>query len=57
MCEGEYIMSSIISKEPFRFSYNVPSLDWYTTKDVEINWDDYSYFKLELSFYKCSTTN
>lgn len=34
-------------KEHFCFSYNTPTLDWYTTIKVSINWDDYSYFKIE----------
>ena len=37
-------------KEPFKFSYNVPSLDWYETKNVTINPEDYYYFTLERRF-------
>ena len=33
-------------KEPFKFSYTQPSLDWYETINVEINPDDYYYFEL-----------
>lgn len=39
-----------MNKESFKFSYNIPSLDWYTTKNVEIEWDDYAYFKLEYRY-------
>lgn len=34
-------------KEPFCFSYIVPSLDWYDIKKVTINPQDYYYFRLE----------
>lgn len=37
-------------KEPFRFYYNVPSLDWYITENVEIKWDEYLYFKIQYRF-------
>lgn len=33
-------------KEPFRFEYTMPSLDWYDIIKVEIKPDDYCYFKL-----------
>ena len=39
-----------MNKELFKFSYNIPSLDWYTTKNVEIEWNDYAYFKLEYRY-------
>lgn len=38
------------NKEPFSFCYNVPSLDWYETKNVEIEWDEYLYFKIQYRF-------
>lgn len=34
-------------KEPFKFEYTMPSLDWYEIIKVEIKPDDYCYFKLE----------
>ena len=34
-------------KEPFKFEYTMPSLDWYETIRVEIKPDDYCYFKLQ----------
>ena len=37
-------------KEPFTFSYTVPSLDWYDTKTVTIAPHDYCYFRLERRF-------
>lgn len=39
-----------MDKEPFRFCYNVPSLDWYETENVEIEWDEYLYFKIQYRF-------
>lgn len=36
-----------MSKEPFKFEYIVPSLDWYETIKVEIKPKDYCYFRLE----------
>lgn len=33
--------------EPFKFSYDYPSLDWYITINVEIKWDDFDEFTLE----------
>ncbi len=33
-------------KEPFKFEYTMPSLDWYETINVEIKPKDYTYFKL-----------
>lgn len=33
-------------KEPFKFEYTMPSLDWYETIHVEIKPDDYYYFEL-----------
>ena len=37
-------------KEPFRFEYTKPSLDWYDIVKVEIQPGDYAWFKLELRF-------
>lgn len=37
-------------KEPFCFSYIVPSLDWFDTKTVTIGPQDYYYFRLERRF-------
>ena len=34
-------------KEPFKFEYTMPSLDWYEIIKVEIKPEDYVYFKLE----------
>ena len=34
-------------KEPFKFEYMMPSLDWFDIIKVEIKPDDYCYFKLE----------
>lgn len=34
-------------KEPFKFEYTMPWLDWYDVIKVEIKPDDYYYFKLE----------
>jgi len=34
-------------KEPFKFKYTYPSLDWYDVKEVVINYDDYYYFKIQ----------
>lgn len=36
-----------IRKEPFRFEYTMPVLDWYEIRRVEINYDDYVYFELQ----------
>lgn len=33
-------------KEPFKFEYTQPSLDWFEVIKVEIKPDDYTYFKL-----------
>lgn len=35
-----------LKKEPFKFEYATPSLDWYRIIKVEIKPDDYYYFKL-----------
>ena len=40
------------NKAPFCFSYTSPSLDWYIVKDVEIEWNDYLYFKIQYRFGK-----
>lgn len=37
-------------KESFRFTYTVPSLDWYATIAVKIDPDEYTYFRLERRF-------
>jgi hypothetical protein len=37
-------------KEPFRFEYAMPSLDWYEIIKVEIKPKDYSLFKLQRRF-------
>lgn len=37
-------------KEPFKYTYTRPSLDWYENVDVEIKWDDHYYFKLSRRF-------
>ena len=42
--------SEWMKKEPFRFEYTRPSLDWYDVVKVEIQPGDYSLFKLELRF-------
>lgn len=34
-------------KEPFKFEYTMPCLDWYEIIKVEIKPEDYCYFKLE----------
>jgi hypothetical protein len=34
-------------KEPFKFSYNRPSLDWFETINVTIEENDYYYYRLE----------
>ena len=39
-----------MNKEPFRFSYNTISLDWYDTINVEVKWEDYLYFKIQRRF-------
>lgn len=39
-----------MEKDPFRFSYNTPSLDWYITINVEVKWEDYLYFKIQRRF-------
>ncbi len=39
-----------MKKEPFLFSYNRPFSDWFETVNVEINHDDYYYFKIERRF-------
>ena len=39
-----------INKEPFRFYYFVPSLDWYNVENVEIKWEEYLYFKIQYRF-------
>ena len=36
----------LLPKEPFKFKYTMPSLDWYDIINVEIKPDDYCYFKL-----------
>lgn len=36
-----------VRKEPFRFEYTMPSLDWYEICKVEIQPDDYVYFELQ----------
>ena len=36
-----------VRKEPFRFEYTMPVLDWYEIRRVEINYDDYVYFELQ----------
>lgn len=38
------------NKEPFQLCYTVPSLDWYNVKNVEIEWDEYLYFKIQYRF-------
>ena len=37
-------------KEPFVFEYTMPSLDWYEIINVEINPEDFYYFRLELRY-------
>lgn len=37
-------------KEPFKFSYTQPSLDWYEVIDVEVKDEDYAFFRLERRF-------
>lgn len=39
-------------KEPFRFEYTQPSLDWFDTIKVEIKPEDYTYFKLSKRYCK-----
>lgn len=41
-----------VRKEPFRFEYTMPALDWYEIKTVEINYDDYVYFELQRRYGK-----
>ena len=36
-----------IQKEPFKFEYTEPTSDWYITKKVEIQFDEYNYFELQ----------
>lgn len=43
-------MRDIKKKEPFKFTYTYPSLDWYGCKDIVINDEDYYYFKIERRF-------
>ena len=42
--------SQIKEKEPFKFSYTMPSLDWYDIIHVQINPGDYAYFKIEFRY-------
>lgn len=37
-------------KEPFRFEYTRPTLDWYDIVKVEIQPHDYALFRLELRY-------
>lgn len=39
-----------MEKEPFKFSYTMPTYDWYDTFNVTINENDYGYFRLEHRF-------
>lgn len=34
-------------KEPFRFEYTIPTLDWFDIKQVKIEPNDYCYFRIE----------
>ena len=36
-----------LKKEPFRFEFSMPSLDWYEMVSVEIDPNEYQLFKLE----------
>ena len=36
-----------LKKEPFRFEYSMPSLDWYEMVSVEIDPNEYQLYKLE----------
>lgn len=49
---GDGVETERIQKEPFRFEYTKPSLDWYDIVKVEIKPGDYALFKLELRFGK-----
>jgi len=40
-------MANKEQKEPFKFEYAVPALDWYAIKRVEIKPDDFKYFKVQ----------
>lgn len=40
-------MKKRAQKEPFKFSYTMPSLDWFETIPVEIKPEDYYYFKIQ----------
>lgn len=36
-----------IKREPFKFIYTRPSLDWYEDINVEIEWGEYDWFELQ----------
>ena len=38
------------SKEPFKFAWVKPTLDWFDIVHVEVEYEDYAYFKLERRF-------
>lgn len=44
------MMATMTNKKPFRFYYTVPSLDWYGVEKVEIEWEEYLYFKIQYRF-------
>jgi len=49
MLKEDYIEASKI-KEPFKFSYTKPSLDWYEDVNVSIAYDKYHYIALEMRY-------
>jgi hypothetical protein len=46
MLKEDYIEASK-AKEPFKFTYTKPSLDWYEDVNVSITYDTYNYLVLE----------
>jgi len=49
MLKEDYINAAKV-KEPFKFSYTKPSLDWYEFVDVSIAYDEYNYLTLEARY-------
>lgn len=39
-----------VEKQPFKFRYTRLSLDWFEYVNVEVNWDDFVFFELQLRF-------
>lgn len=46
MLKEDYTEASKV-KEPFKFTYTRPSLDWYEDVNVSIAYDEYNYLALE----------